>query len=100
MIGLLLNLDGHETEFANSRAEAIRKLDCGRFDAVFTDFCMPGMKGDQLARAIRQRDVQSPPVVMITGFPPAPVPFEICKVLLKPFDRLAIREALEEVTTR
>src|ERR1051325_184928 len=94
---MLLELDGHEMDEAYSGPEALGKLDHGRFDLVFTDFFMPEMKGDQLARAIRGRG-QEPPVVMLSGFPPKPTPPEVAKVVTKPFDLQAIRGVLREFT--
>jgi CheY-like chemotaxis protein len=87
---MMLELDGHKMDEANSGPEALDKLDHRTFDLVFTDFFMDGMKGDQLARAIRVRGEQ-PPIVMITGFPPNPAPREVAKVVFKPFDLSSIR---------
>jgi hypothetical protein len=53
------------------------------------------MKGDQLARVISGR-TGPPPVIMLTGFPPNPVPQEIAKVLTKPFDCQVVRSALSQ----
>ena len=38
-----------------------------KFDLVITDFAMPGMKGDELAAAIKARSPRQP-VVMITAY--------------------------------
>jgi CheY-like chemotaxis protein len=92
---LMLELDGHEMDEAYSGAEALDKLDQRRFDLVFTDFFMPGMKGDQLAREVHGRADRTP-VVMVTGFPPQPPPSEVAKVVVKPFDLQSIRGVLNE----
>ena len=52
-VKMLLSMDGHEVETANSSQEALGKFESGRFDLVFTDFAMPGMNGHQLAAAIK-----------------------------------------------
>jgi CheY-like chemotaxis protein len=92
---MMLELDGHEMDEAYSGSEALEKLDHRRFDLIFTDFFMPGMRGDQLARQVRERSAQLP-VVMITGFPPHPAPKEVAKVVVKPFDLHSIRGVLKD----
>lgn len=92
---MMLEVDGHEMDEAYSGAEALDKLGHRQFDLVFTDFFMPGMRGDQFAREVRGRS-QDTPVVMVTGFPPTPPPEEVAKVMLKPFDLRSIRGILGE----
>jgi CheY-like chemotaxis protein len=91
---MMLELDGHEMDEAYSGSEALEKIAHLRFDLIFTDFFMPGMRGDQLAREVRGRDEQ-PPVIMITGFPPNPAPKEVAFVMIKPFDLHAVRGLLK-----
>jgi CheY-like chemotaxis protein len=95
-IKLLLAHDGHHVETATGAEEALAKYDPARFDVVFTDFSMPGMKGDELAVAIKERD-PSRPVVMLTAFPPFKVPAAIDLVVTKPFMLETLREALRKV---
>jgi|SRR5665213_204796 len=64
-IKLLLELDGHNVQMANSGREALVLLEQGRFDLVTTDFSMSGMKGDTLAAAIKER-LPNQPVLMIS----------------------------------
>ena len=92
---LMLELEGHEMDAAYSGSEALNKLAQRRFDLVFTDFFMPGMKGDQLAREVHGRNSETP-VVMVTGYPPTPPPREVAKVVMKPFDLRSIRNILSE----
>lgn len=98
-IKLLLAHDGHEVETAQGAEEALAKYDPARFDLVFTDFSMPGMKGDQLAAAIKERK-PAKPVVMLTAFPPVRVPPAIDLVVTKPFMLETLREALRKVLAR
>jgi signal transduction histidine kinase len=59
---------GHEVEEAGSGAEALARLDSGGpFDAVITDYMMPGMDGGVLARRIAT-DSPRLPVLLITGY--------------------------------
>jgi two-component system response regulator GlrR len=61
----LLELDGHIVQTANSGRDALVLLETEKFDLVTTDFAMKGMKGDQLAVAIKQR-LPNQPVLMIS----------------------------------
>jgi CheY-like chemotaxis protein len=60
-----LILLGYDVMPAKDAAEALALFDATPFDAVLTDFLMPGMSGGQLAEAIGARS--SVPVIMITG---------------------------------
>jgi len=93
---MLLCVDGHQVTLAESGEEALAKFDPARFDVVLTDFKMPGMKGDELAREIKSR-APSKPIIMVTGFPPPQTPPEIACVVLKPFHVEDLREALAHV---
>src|ERR1039458_8300685 len=67
-IQMLLEDDGYIVDEAGSGDEALALFEPGKFDMVFTDYCMPEMKGDQLAAAIKKRSPKQP-VVMLTAFP-------------------------------
>jgi EAL domain-containing protein (putative c-di-GMP-specific phosphodiesterase class I)/CheY-like chemotaxis protein len=67
----MLRDEGYEVETARSSAEAIDVLDLlqrSELDLVLSDIQMPGMSGVQLLRAVRERDLDLP-VVLITGSP-------------------------------
>ncbi len=65
-IKMVLEHDGHKVQTASNGSEALVLLEQGKFDLVTTDFSMPGMKGDELAAAIKQR-LPNQPVLMISG---------------------------------
>jgi len=66
-IKMVLNMDGHRVETVSNGAEALEKLAQGDFDVVFTDHKMPGMTGEELARAIKAKyPVQI--VIMLTAY--------------------------------
>src|SRR5258706_9690009 len=66
-IEMLLNAEGHEVETASSGEQALEKLGKRNYDIVFTDHIMPGMSGEELARAIKAKyPLKS--VVMLTGY--------------------------------
>lgn len=66
-VKMMLAFDGHEVVTANDGREALSIFEKGKFDLVITDFAMPGMKGDELASAIKSR-APGQPVVMITAY--------------------------------
>lgn len=66
-VKMMLAFDGHDVVTANNAKEALAIFDKGGFDLVITDFAMPGMKGDELAAAIKARS-PGRPVVMITAY--------------------------------
>jgi len=66
MTRLMLQLDGHVVEEARNGKEALALYAPGRFDLVITDYLMPIMRGDELARNIK-RQAPTEPILMITG---------------------------------
>ena len=66
-ITLLLSLDGHTIVGAADGAEGFALFKPGRFDLVITDFEMPHMKGDELARKIKQVSPLQP-ILLITAY--------------------------------
>lgn len=98
-IKMLLAHDGHSVETAAGAEEALSKYQPDHFDLVFTDFAMPGMKGDQLAMKIKSQ-TPARPVVLLTAFPPPTVPPAIDLVVTKPFMLETLREALRKVLGR
>jgi len=66
-VKMMLTFDGHDVVTANDAKEALEVFEKNSFDLVITDFAMPGMKGDELAVAIKSRS-PGQPVVMITAY--------------------------------
>ncbi len=101
-VELMLRFDGHEVATAGSGKAALEMLGAGKFDLVITDYEMPGMKGDELATAIKGRFPKLP-VVMITAYAellqssgkPAT---GVDAVISKPFLLENLREAIAKVT--
>ena len=97
IVKMLLNADGHEVDATSSGKEALTMFEPGRYDLVFTDYAMPGMRGDQLATAIKSC-APGQPVVMITGHagtvPESP---DVDLVLGKPFMLDDLRDAIAAV---
>jgi signal transduction histidine kinase/CheY-like chemotaxis protein len=91
-----LHADGHTVDVAEGGAEGLRKFSAGTFDLVVTDKAMPGMSGDQLALAIKQR-LPRTPIVLLTGFgqflDKEKMPF-VDVLITKPVDLLVFRQAI------
>ena len=94
----LLELVGFEVMEADGGKSAIDLLSDGDVDVVLTDVSMPGMDGIGLLRAIRERDVDLP-VVLLTGLPALDsavqaVELGAFRYLMKPFNATALVETL------
>jgi two-component system, response regulator FlrC len=101
-VKMMLGFDGHDVKTAGSAKEALAMLENEQFDLVITDFEMPGMKGDELAAAIKSRS-PSQPVVMITAYAEmlqaAGNPLRgVDLIISKPFLLENLREAIAKVT--
>lgn len=98
MTKLMLDMDGHIVTEAGNGREALDRFAPGRFDLVITDYLMPFMKGDELARNIK-RLAPSEPVLMITGsaaqFDGSQAPADA--VLNKPFGLEELRCAVAQL---
>src|SRR5437763_14595529 len=66
-VKMLLAFDGHDVVTTNDAKEALVIFEKEKFDLILTDYAMPGMKGDELAAAIKAKSPQQP-VVMITAY--------------------------------
>jgi CheY-like chemotaxis protein len=64
---LILKLDGYEVHTAKDGSEALALYEPQKFDLIFMDFEMPGMKGNELAAAIRARDPRQP-IILVTAY--------------------------------
>jgi CheY-like chemotaxis protein len=100
-IKLLLEHEGHEVCTVESGEAALALLGQQMFDVVMTDFCMPGMKGDELVARVKQLH-PSKPIIMSTAFAEeyemlAKQPGHVDALLMKPFSREALRDAIYEV---
>lgn len=92
---------GHETVAVASGTEAVEQVSCTRFDAVFLDHRMPGMDGLETLAAMRVRQAQLPPVIVLTAFASAGNTIDAMR--LGAFDHLAkpiSREVVGEVLAR
>lgn len=97
-IKMVLKCDGHVVDTAGSGEEALLMFASGGFDLVMTDYSMTGMKGTELAMAIKA-GAATCPVVMITAYAqmlPSKLPC-VDYIVSKPFSRQDLREAIATV---
>jgi CheY-like chemotaxis protein len=95
---MMLGMDGHIVTEAGNGREALDLFTPGRFDLVITDYVMPVMKGDELARNIK-RLAPSEPILMITGSAGELGGLEtsVDAVLQKPFVFEDLRQAIAQL---
>jgi CheY-like chemotaxis protein len=98
MTKLMLGMDEHIVTEAGNGQEALDLFTPGRFDLVITDYVMPVMKGDELARNIK-RLAPSEPILMITGSGGKLGGMEasVDAVLNKPFGFEDLRQAVAQL---
>src|ERR1035437_156265 len=95
---LLLDMDEHIVTEAVNGKEALDLFAPDRFDLVITDYLMPLMRGDELARSIK-RLAPSEPVLMITGSAAelGNIQTSADAVLNKPFRLEELRQAVAQL---
>jgi CheY-like chemotaxis protein len=95
---LLLDMDEHIVTEAVNGKEALDLFAPDRFDLVITDYLMPLMRGDELARSIK-RLAPSEPVLMITGSAAelGRIQTSADAVLNKPFRFEELRQAVAQL---
>ncbi len=94
-VKMMLAFDGHQVETAATGRDALKLYEKGKFDLIFTDWKMPGMKGDELATTIKGKDPQQP-IALITAHTeilPDPMP-GIDMIIGKPFLLEDLRRAI------
>ncbi len=67
VIAAFLTTDGHSVREAAHGQEGLNLMQSDDFDLVITDKAMPGMNGDQMARAIKAQFPRLP-VILLSGF--------------------------------
>jgi PAS domain S-box-containing protein len=92
---MLIDL-GHDVLEAHSGVHALRMLESeGTFDAVITDYAMPGMNGLELATKINSKHPQML-VILATGYAELPTELSLAfPRLSKPYTQEQLAEALE-----
>ena len=93
---MVLELEGYAViEAGHGRAALDLLSTAPPVDLVLSDVSMPGMNGHQLVRALRERGVGVPVLLLSGAAEPAP-PFAGVRVLQKPLDASGLAAALAE----
>ena len=92
-----LSLDAHTVVEANNGAEALGLFRSGRFDLVMLDLELPFVKGDEVARTIKQLAPHQP-ILMLTGHEAKRGPSNPVDALLhKPVVLSRLRDAIDNL---
>jgi len=90
----LLKRLGHVVVAAGHAEQALRLLETEpRFDLLFTDIGLPGMRGDALAARVRELHPDMP-VIFATGYNDAPALEGPVAYVAKPFGRAEVERAV------
>lgn len=98
---LLLVENGFAVSEAADGQEALDLLGSGPHpNLILLDLTMPGMNGWQFLERIRETDLESIPIVIMTARPAAgPLPPPAREMLRKPFDRATLLGAIARCAT-
>ncbi|MEA2661581.1 MAG: two-component system, OmpR family, response regulator MprA [Chloroflexota bacterium] len=98
-VALVVGDEGHPTAVARDSTEALASLDWVRPWVVVADLQMPGLDGDQLVGALRER-MPGLPAVIMTGRPDARDLIEAvpAQYLAKPFSLDQLFAAIDAAT--
>ena len=103
-VKMLLEFAGHEVITAGNGSEALALFDHNEFHVVVTDYKMSGMKGDELAQALKARR-PGQPVIMLTAhaemIKTTAVPLAgVDQLVSKPFQLADLEDAIKKATAR
>jgi DNA-binding response OmpR family regulator len=96
----ILNNEGHKVVMAEDGEEALDQFNATGFDMVITDLVMPKLNGMQLVKALREKNVKIP-IVIVTGwieeFLPEKETDQVDSIIQKPFTVENLTETLSLV---
>ena len=88
---------GHSVQEARGALESLALLEGGaRFDAIITDYMMPGMDGHALAQQVH-KSFPELPILLITGYTGPTEDVRHLPLLTKPFSQAEIANALRSL---
>lgn len=98
---LLLAIDRHRVAEVGTGAEALELFARERFDLVIVDYFMGGMRGDEVARRIKQVCPEQP-IIMLSAYAEklAAEDKPVDAFLGKPFSIDDLRQTVASVTSR
>ncbi len=77
-LGYLLGDEGFSADTAANATEGLRKYEAGEYDLLLLDLAMPDRPGMDVLREIRQKDSETP-ILVITAYGSVPVAVEALK---------------------
>lgn len=98
-VTLLLLSAGYSVEAVTSGPDALACVEQGDFDLVVTDWKMPLMQGDCVAREIRKRQPHVP-ILLLTGSILETPPAGFDAVVYKPFSSEGLRQVVSSLVNR
>jgi CheY-like chemotaxis protein len=63
-----LQSKGYEVVTVEDGKQALKRVQKEEFDAIFLDFCLPGMDGIEVLRRIRETE-EDLPIILVTAYP-------------------------------
>jgi DNA-binding response OmpR family regulator len=98
----ILAKKGCQIDQATSKAEALEKIQAGRYGLVVLDLRMPGVRGLELLAAVRERQPNAR-VIIVTGYASIETAVEGARMgavgyVPKPFTPVELRTAAEKAT--
>ena len=98
-----LESSGFEVDSVDDGAQALELIGRKTFDAVLTDVAMPGAGGLALLRAVRERDLEVP-VVLMTGAPDVEsaseaVRYGACEYITKPVSNTVLEATMRRAVS-
>jgi CheY-like chemotaxis protein len=96
---LLILSDVHEVTIAPNGAEGLKHTERRAFDLILVDLMMPVLDGAGFVRALRQRHIDTPVIVMSAEIDTSERALQLgaAAVLLKPFSIDALEGAMHQV---
>lgn len=67
LMSIILRSEGYTVDFAYNGSDAVNKAINKRYDAILSDYIMPGIKGDEVAKQIRSID-PNVHIILMTGY--------------------------------
>jgi len=104
VLSAILRKDGYEVFTARTAEEGLEKVSRVRFDAILTDYKLPGMNGVEFIEVLKRREYP-PPVIMLTAYGTIEKAVEAMKrgaqgYLTKPVNQGALLTAAREAVEK
>ena len=102
LMSIILSSEGYTVDCAYNGSDAVNKAINGRYDAVLSDYIMPGIKGDEVAQRIRSINPNIS-IILMTGYKSGIDPSKLTlfdAVLEKPVNPDVVLSVLRELTGR